>query len=340
MMNFEHAASMIRSARSVLLTTHVRPDGDALGSLAALRELIRCTANAESRSCTVETLLLSEPAEFYNFFLLEGYWLLGRQVSKDQIAAGYLDSFDLIIVADTRASRQLPDVAEALKKNSEKLLVIDHHLTGDITGACELIQTDACAAGEIIAALAKEMNWSLNPVAATALFVAVATDTGWFAFENCNETTFRLATEFIHAGAQPDLLYNQIYLNFPPARLKLLASTLGTLETHYNSRLAVIHITNEMLLQSGATRSLTENIVNAPGQIKSVIAFVLLIEQEDGSTRCSLRSKSHIDVNRIANHFGGGGHARAAGATLECPLDQAKAKIIEAFKPVFADFGD
>ncbi|MBN1766030.1 MAG: DHH family phosphoesterase [Sedimentisphaerales bacterium] len=283
----------------------------------------------------VKLLSLSNVGDMYTFMLPDDVWILDKNLTRMDIEAGKLDAFDLIIIVDTRASRQLEGISDYLTQymhNKDSagpaVLIIDHHLSGDIEGSCHLVDTRAAAAGEIIYELCKYAGWNLDQNSASALLAAIGTDTGWFRFENTSAQTFDIASQLVSAGAKPDTIYQKINQNHPPERVRLLALTLDTLELHADNRLAIMHITNEMLKQTGAKRSHIENIVNEPQQIGSVIAVALLVELENGHTRASLRSKSLINVNEIAQTYGGGGHARAAGLTIDEPLHSAKIIII------------
>lgn len=325
-MNFDQALEQIESAETILITTHVRPDGDAVGCVVALKALIENSG----RSTKVQTLYLSSIPENYQFLLSEPPWFLGTEIKPEQIEQGVLDRFDLIIILDTCALRQLPDLDKYLTRREKSILMIDHHLNGDDLGTCQLVDTGAAAAGEIIFDLAQHADWPMNKKIAAALFAAIGTDTGWFRFSNTTAHTFEIAAQLVAAGAQPDLLYRKMLQTYPPERLKLLCLTLQTLELLCDNRLAIMQINKEMLSQSGAPRTLIENIVNEPQQIASVVVSLLLVERDDGTTRASLRCREPVDVSKIARHYGGGGHAQAAGVTLDVPIIQARRTLIEA----------
>ena len=325
-MNFDQAVEQIGSAENILITTHVRPDGDAVGCVVALKALIENAGFAAS----VQMLFLSFVPTNYQFLLTEPAWFLGTDIKPEQIESGILDCFDLIVILDTAALRQLPDISDYLGKREKSILVIDHHLNGDNLGTCQLINTAAAATGEIIFDLAQHAKWSIDKDIASALFAAIGTDTGWFRFPNTTAHTFKIASQLVAAGADPDHLYRKLMQSYPPERLKLLTLTLQSLELLCENRLAVMEITKEMLTQSGADRTLIENIVNEPQQIASVVVSLLLVERDDGAARASLRSREPVDVSAIARQFGGGGHALAA-VTLDMPIPQARHTLIVAF---------
>ena len=167
-------------------------------------------------------------------------------------------------------------------------------------------------------------------MSAQALLAAIGTDTGWFRFENSSARAYAIAGDLVAAGARPQEVYRQLFETFPPVRLKLMSLALQSVQLHCQGRLATMKITNDMLSQSGASRGHIENIVNECAQVGSLSAWALLVEQADGGTRCSLRSRAGVDVNAVAGQLGGGGHARAAGATLEGSPDQAERIIVDA----------
>ncbi len=327
-MDYNAAIEKIRSARNILLTTHTRPDGDAIGSLVGLRTALLAGTGCDN----VQILLLSKVADNYRFLLDGNEWIWSVNFDEAALAAGKLDAFDLVIVCDTRAAKQLPGIADYLRSRNESVVAIDHHVSGDDIGSCQIVETQACAAGEIVYKFICAAGWPLNEKSAAALYVAICTDTGWFRFENTTSAAMRAAGELIDAGARPDTLYEKLFLDFPPERLKLVSRALDSLELHCDNRLAIMRITNRDLAETGAHRTLIENIVNTCQEIGSLQVWVLLVEQKDGHTRCSFRSRGGVDVNVIANQFHGGGHARAAGATIELPPEQAAKKIRETIE--------
>ena len=333
-MNFDQAIQQIESAQNILITTHVRPDGDAVGCVAALKRLIERSAQRDGRTCKVQTLFLSPIPVNYQFLLSESPWFLDSDLKKEQIENSELDRFDLMIILDTSALRQLPDICDYLGKREKSILVIDHHLNGDDLGVCHLLNANAAATGEIIFDLAQHADWPLDEKTASALFAAIGADTGWFRFSNTSAHTFEIAARLVAAGAKPDLLYRKLLQSYPPERLQLLSLTLQTLELLCDNRLALMQITQDMLAQSGADRALIENIVNEPQQIASVVVSLLLVERDDGAVRASLRSREPVDISKIARQFGGGGHAQAAGATLDLTILDAKQKLIQAITDV------
>ncbi|UCG48951.1 MAG: hypothetical protein JSU94_04040, partial [Phycisphaerales bacterium] len=186
----------------------------------------------------------------------------------------------------------------------------------------------AAATGLIVLNLLKHAGWPMTEKIAEALFVATATDTGWFQFLNTDSRVHRACAEFIDAGAKPTQIYDSLYHNFSHARLKLMAAIFDSLELHLHGTYAAMHVSLQDFERTGAEYNDTENLINECHRIATVKASALFIELEDGRIRCSLRSRGTTEVNVIAARFGGGGHKMAAGMYLEGPMENAKQLIL------------
>jgi phosphoesterase RecJ-like protein len=320
---FQKAIELISKSECILITTHTRPDGDACGCVAAMCEALRGLGKH------VTPLMLSVVPGWYGFLFDEKIPVLGEDIQLDELTAGGVGDFDLIMIVDTNSTSQLPKFDEYLKHNDKPLLVIDHHTTGDNLGDVELIDPTASATSLIVLDLFKSAGWTISEKIAEALFVAVATDTGWFQFSNTDSRTYRACAELIEAGAQPVTIYENLYHNFSQARFKLMIAMLDTLELHFDGRYAAMHITQHDFERTGAKYSDTENLINEAQRIDTVTTSALFIELKDGRIRCSLRSRGGLDVSQIAAKFGGGGHKQAAGTFLPGPLENAKQSILD-----------
>lgn len=323
-MDFQKALQLIDSSRRILVTSHIRPDGDACGCMRALMEVLRGLGKE------VHALLLSPPASWYAELFGEKVSVLGNDLKPEDLAAKPWSDTDLVIVVDTNSIIQLPGLEGWLAERSKKkVLVIDHHITGDGLGDVQLLDSEAAAAGEIVFDLFKAAGWPITASAAEAVFAAISSDTGWFRFGNADSRIFRTAAELIEAGARPDVLYRLMYQSFTPARLRLMVRMLEHLELHEQERIASQYILRSDFEQTGAKGPDTENLIDECQRLKSVEAAFLLVELSDGRFRCSLRSKGHVDVRVIAQKYGGGGHTLAAGVTLEGPLEAAKERMVQ-----------
>ncbi len=319
--DFQKAVELIDNSNSILITTHTRPDGDACGSVVAVAD----TLNALGKKTV--PLLLSAIPTWYEFLFAEAPKILGPNVNVEQLKQARLGQFDLFIIIDTNSYSQLPKFDDYLKQNDKPVLVIDHHVTSDNLGSVEIIDTTAAAAGLLIFDLLNYADWPITPKIAEALFVAVATDTGWFQFNNTDSRVHQTCANLIDLGANPTKIYRNLYLNFSHQRFKLMAAMLNTLELHFDDRYAAQHLRRQDFDKTGATHEDTENLINECQRISTIKAAALFVELADGRIKCSLRSQGDIDVRKIAEKFGGGGHANAAGAHLPGPLEHAKLLI-------------
>jgi phosphoesterase RecJ-like protein len=305
----------------VLITTHVRPDGDALGTAAAMALGLR-RHNIDS-----QVLLLSKLPRKYAFVLQENA-IDYHEVDSAWPDSLSLDSFDSLLVVDTGTWSQLPGLREHLNGFAKPRLILDHHLTQEDWADVLLVRTDAAAAGEIAADLLKRWNVPLDKPLATALFLAIASDTGWFQFSNTSPATLRLAADLMEVGVDTDNLYQHLYQNERAERLALQTAAQESLELLQDGRLAVMCVRKSDFEKTGGSLSDTENLINIPLQIRTVEVSILMIESPDGPpVRVSLRSKGQVDVARFAEKFGGGGHARASGLKIPGPLDQVRETI-------------
>ena len=305
----------------VLITTHVRPDGDALGTAAAMALGLR-RHNIDS-----QVLLLSKLPRKYAFVLQENA-IDYHEVDSAWPDSLSLDSFDSLLVVDTGTWSQLPGLREHLNGFAKPRLILDHHLTQEDWADVLLVRTDAAAAGEIAADLLKRWNVPLDKPLATALFLAIASDTGWFQFSNTRPATLRLAADLMEVGVDTDNLYQHLYQNERAERVALQTAAQESLQLLQDGRLAVMCVRKSDFEKTGGSLSDTENLINIPLQIRTVEVSILLVEPPDGPpVRVSLRSKGQVDVARFAEKFGGGGHARASGLKIPGSLDHVRETI-------------
>jgi phosphoesterase RecJ-like protein len=320
--DFQKAVELINRSKDILITSHTKPDGDACGCVAAMCESL------EALGKNVKLLMLSPVPQWYEFLFTEKPAVLDEDVQLDELMAGRLGKFDLILIVDTNSQSQLTKFNDYLKQSDTPVLVLDHHETSDNLGDVELVDRDAAATGLIVLDLLKYAGWPVTVKIAEALFVAIATDTGWFRFSNTDSRVFHTCADLIDAGVKPTQIYDHLYLNFSYPRFKLMAGMLDKLELHLDGRYAVMQITQQDFERTGAAYSDTENLINECHRIDSVEASALFIELKDGRIRCSLRSRRPLDVSKIAVKFGGGGHTMAAGTFLPGPLENAKRLIL------------
>jgi len=321
---YQAILEILSRSKRVLVTTHVRPDGDALGTSAAMVLALR------AKGIPSHVLLLSRLPDKYSFVFDE----LG--IEYTDVEKGWpewlsLERFDTFLVVDTGTWSQLPGLKERIEKWPVPKLVVDHHLTQENWADAKLVVKEAAAAGEIAAELLEQWNVELTEPIARALFLAIASDTGWFHYSNTRPFTLRLAARLIEAGVDTDKLYQLLYQNERAERVALQIRVEQSLELLVDQQLAVMRVRKGDFEATKAGVGDTENLINMPLQIQKVEVSLLFVEPMDGgAVRVSLRSKGKIDVAKFAEQFGGGGHARAAGLKINGALGAAHDRVVAA----------
>lgn len=316
---------LIDANERFVITSHVRPDADALGSeigLAMYLQQLGKQVRIVNPSATPENLKFIDPAGIIS--------KIGGPVSVESAC-----DTDVHIVVDTSAWQQLQEVSEVLRKTSAQKVVIDHHLSSDDLGAMEFKDVSAAAAGVLITEFIEFCGASFEPLQAAALFAAIATDTGWFRFPNTDSRTLQAATRLVDQGVQPHLLYKELYERSTLARLKLHSVALSRVTLSCDSKVAHTLITRQDFVDTGAVPTDTEELVNQCLTIEGTQAAFILVEQVDGRVKGSLRSRSTVSVAAIAEQFGGGGHRQAAGVMLPGPILAAQEVLLKAFEKQF-----
>ena len=321
---YQQVIDKLSSCKKVLITTHVRPDGDALGSCAAMHLAMR-KLNIDS-----EILLLSHLPRKYSF-VFNDHGIPHIDGEPGIPLHFQLDHYDALAVVDTGTWSQLPDLEDRIINWPKPKIVIDHHLTQEDWADVKLVDTSAAAAGEIVAQVIDRWRIPLDLPLATVLYVAIVSDTGWFQFSNTRPETLRLGAKLMEIGVDTDRIYQMLYQNERAERVALQTRAQDSLELLADGRLAVMTIRKEDFHQTRASVADTENLINIPLQIASVEVAILVTEPLDnGPVRISLRSKGQIDVARFAEEFGGGGHARASGLKLSTSLSDARDQVVAA----------
>lgn len=322
--SYQRIIDTLSPLKRVLITTHVRPDGDAIGTTAALSLALR-KVNVES-----EILLLSHLPTKYSFLFKEN-GIIHHDVEKGWPEKFPFDRFDALLVADTGTWSQLPGLQDRIANWRVPKLVLDHHLTQENWADEKLVITEAAAAAEIAAELIELWEIPVDSAIATALYIGIVSDTGWFQFSNTRPYTHRLAAMLMEKGVDTDRIYQMLNQNERAERVALQTRAMQSLEILANGRLAVMRISKEDFSETHAHVPDTENVINIPLQIRTIEVSILVTDPpEGGPIRISLRSKGQIDVAKFAEQFGGGGHARASGLKLTGTFDEAHDKVVQA----------
>ena len=314
----------------ILVISHTKPDGDALGSVAALVTALRALGKPAS-GLLVGSIALSLTE------LLEQTPGLSEYHGQ-----GPVPPHDRIVIVDTGAWSQVGPLGDTVRAKLDQTLILDHHLSGDIPAAQRFIDSTAAAAAEIVADLidllpgGKTADSAARQIINDALFTGIASDTGWFRFSNCTPRTHRLAARLLSEGVDHANLYGKLEQAERPEKLQLLIRAVDSLQLLAEGRAAAMILRARDFAETGARPDETERLVDIPQQVGSVqaIAMITEVEGDDGpQTRVSFRSKplpGALNVADLAAQFGGGGHARAAGAKIEGPVDEVAPRVIRA----------
>ena len=301
----------IEQRNRFLLTSHARPDGDAIGSALACGQILR------SMGKEAEVVLRDGVPRIYQPLPHANKVLQTERVNGDYEAA-------IVLECDSIQRTRL------LGLENRFLINIDHHVSGRPFAHVNWIDPKAVATAEMVYRLAREASVRITPDIATCLYTAVLTDTGSFMFEGTNEHTFALARELVLAGADPAHCARSIYFGHSTAKMRLLGAALSDL--HREGPLAWISVTQEQMQRYHAKEEDCEGLVNYALSIQDVEVALFFRELPDGRFRVSLRSKGELNVAKVAEHFGGGGHQCASGCSLDGPLPQAAARILEKLR--------
>jgi phosphoesterase RecJ-like protein len=302
----------IEERQRFLLTSHARPDGDAVGSALACCQILRAMGKDAEVVLHDGVPRIYQPLPFAD-----------RVVQTDRVNGDYQAA--IILECDSIQRTRLEGLEQQF------LISIDHHLSGRPFAHVNWIDPKAVATAELVYRLAREVGVRISPEIATCLYTAVLTDTGAFMFEGTNEHTFALARELVLAGADPARCARSVYFGHSTAKLRLLGAALSNL--HREGPLAWIWVTQEQMERCQAKEEDCEGLVNYALSIQDVHVAVFFRELPDRRYRVSLRSKGELNVAGVAEKFGGGGHHCASGCSLDGPLSVAVARILAELQP-------
>lgn len=314
----------LRAADSFWLMSHANPDGDAIGSMLAVEALLQ--ALGKSRA----TCISDEPVP------RRYAWLRGaeRIVKSDQVHG----EVDCAVILDVCRHDRL-GASKALLARASKVIVIDHHLDEWPQGDLVFIDPTYGAVGEIIADLFAVAEVPVTPEMAEAAYVAIVTDTGGFRYANTTPRCHRIAAGLIEAGVDVAEVSTQVFDGISAPKFELLRRTLGRMQVEMGGRLAYTMMTLKDVEQTGASADDSDGLVNYTRDIDGVQAGMLFREAKPSVTKVSMRSRPPINSAEFLARFGGGGHAGAAGATLDMPLVIATRRVVEAARALFSSPG-
>ncbi len=309
----------MRPGQKVALSTHINSDGDGCGSEAALARLLG------QMGITAHVVNPTPWPPMFTF-------LLGDDV-RDRSADGAsaLGGIDRLIVLDISDVKRLGSLAPAVRAMKMPPLVIDHHLPGEEPpGTIHVTDVAACATGELVYDFAATLGLEITPAIATALYVAILTDTGGFRFSNTSPRCHAIAARLLSAGVDPEEMYRRIYASVPKGRMRLLRDALDSLEVDDANGLAWISIAAGALEKYEVSGEDLDGIAEYPRSVNGVKLALLFRDLGHGKVKISFRSVRGVDANALAKQFGGGGHARASGALVSGTMDEVRGKVIAA----------
>lgn len=340
----EHLRSL--KGKRVLVLTHAKPDGDAIGSLTAMVEGLRILG-AEPHGLLVPIV----PENLAAFAAASPVSVLDVDHPEKNV---FPADCEAAVVVDTQAWAQIGAARPILEKLLPQTLVIDHHLTGDLAAPRMCVDTSAAAAAELVfdaltlAGVPVGMPGAQSPglsVLRKALFLAMASDTGWFRFSNTSPKTHRLAAALQDCGVDAAAIYENTMQNDSPQRMYITARALASTRFLGGGKIAVMTLTERDFAETGANNGDYEGVVDFPRRIKAVqiscLASEVRAKDDQGNvnvqTRISFRSKPDVgfgavDCTKVAGQFGGGGHARASGAKVLAPLAEVLPKLEAALE--------
>ncbi len=318
----EDLLKKIRQGNRFLLTSHINPDGDAIGSELGLARLLRRMGKGAvvwNRDTT--------PTVYHQLPGSE------RIHTGEEPPAGFPDMFDAIIVLEcpspdrTGIEQHLP---------ARPVINIDHHLGNQLYGAVNWVDSAAPAVGEMVYRMAQTLKLALDPETASCLYLTLVTDTGGFRFSNSTPAAFEAAAALVREGASPEQVSKWLYESQPLAVVRLVGEMLQTLKIHENGRIATSRLTPDMFERVGAAPGDSEGLIDYTRSIAGVDAVALIRQRDDGTHKVSLRSRGEVDVEKVARSHGGGGHRNAAGFVLEGDGEAARETVVEALAGALA----
>ena len=313
MTTLDNILEEIKKANSIVILTHENPDGDAIGSsLAVYMGLKAINKDVE--------LIVPELPRVFNFLPC------ANEIRKE----GSRENYDLAIALDCASMKMLNGWAHYFE-NAKSKVVIDHHGTNTMYGDHNFVNPDSPACAQVLITIFKTFDMEITNDVGTCLLTGIITDTGGFQYQSTTPETFEFASELLKSGVNVSDIYKRVMETKTRANFELRKRTLDRMEFFEDGKIAFTYITMKDLEETNAEPGDHEGIVNEGRAIEGVEVSIFLRETDKGF-KASLRSNDYVNVSDVCMFFGGGGHLRAAGCTIDKPLDQAKERIINQVK--------
>lgn len=323
MSDLAQIAEALKKCRTILISGHKSPDGDALGSQLALAMAL------EKMDKTVTMHNLDPVPEIYRFLPGAGRIKAGRPVE------GRFDAH-VVVDADPPRSGLFDGVYPA-----DILINIDHHITNPRQWHLTWLDPHASACGEMVYQLIRHLGVEIDREIALCIYTSIFTDTGSFRYTNTSPSSMRIAAEMIELGADPWMVTENVYESFAYRRIKLLGAVLEGMKRSNDNRVAWVVVTEELYRSTGTTAEDTDNFVNFVRSVKGVEVAILFRQTDAAQYKISLRSKGRVDLSGLAQSLGGGGHKNAAGGVLNGSFGEVRDRVVtDVLKAVSAQLGD
>ena len=313
---------LIAQHQRYLLTSHIRPDCDALGSelgMAGVLEALGKEVRIVNGQATPPNLVFIDPQQKIE--------TIGQDVTPEELV-----DIEVLMILDTSAWAQLGPMGDVIRSTNARKVLVDHHVGEDDLGATPFKNTTAEATGRLVVEAAEHLGVALTKEIATPLFAAIATDTGWYRFGSTTADTYRTAAKLVDAGAVPSDIFGALYERDSLARVKLRGRITERFVTELDGRLAHTSVRLADFEQTGALPSDTEDVINIGLSVLGTEVAVILVELSSGGFKISFRSRCELNCNEVAKQFGGGGHKAAAGAFIDEPFDVAQQRVLDAVR--------
>jgi phosphoesterase RecJ-like protein len=320
---WQQLISLIEQKTHFVLTTHLNPDGDALGSELALAEHLASLGK-------MVTIINSDPApEVYRF--LDPQHVIKKYSPKKHL--GLIQKAEVIVVVDASGGwKRVGRLGEALEQANAIKVCIDHHPDPTDFVDIAVVDTDAAATGELIYELILSTKGRLSLSIAEVLYAAIMTDTGSFRFPKTSARTHRITAELLQAGIQPLDIYRQIYERYPLSRVRLKGHVINAIKTEAQGQIAYYGLDQETLKAYKVKAADLDGFASLGQEIRGVRVVVFCLQSSKSKVKISLRSDGSVPVNQLAATYGGGGHPSAAGALVTGELEKIMAEVVAQVK--------
>ncbi len=301
-----------------LLTTHVNPDGDAIGSEIAMARWLR------SRGKSVRILNDSPTPVAFGWLTADD----AIEMYDEALCEQRFSEADALVVLDTSNRQRIGRLSRHLDRHVVAIAIVDHHATHDGFGQVNVVEPELASTASLVFELMREAGVTPDVTAAEALYVGLFTDTGNFRYSNTDARAHRMAATLVEAGVDPSDLTSRVHATAPAGRIRFFGESLAALQVLEGGRLVVVEAAPEQFARHGLVGADTEGLVDMPRAIAGVEVVALFSEVEPGKVKVSLRSTGNVTIDAVCARFGGGGHPHAAGVQMRGTREDVKAKIL------------